>query len=284
MKNNYLGSFAVIGCPVEHSLSPQVHQAFAQQWGATVDYTRRLASATDFLTVLADCHQRGLRGLNITLPFKQQAYAAAVSCTARAQIAGAVNTLTRLSTGWAGDNTDGVGLVRDIQHNLQIPLHGSRVLILGAGGAVRGLLDPVLAALPQQVKVVGRAIEKVESLCHAFAARVNKPGQLVASDFAALAESDDEVDLIINALPVNVAADAVPDLPRALFEKARAAYDLSYGVAPTWFQRVATDNGCCLVFDGLGMLVEQAAESFKIWHGQSIVLDTQAVIRTLRKD
>lgn len=268
--------YAVIGHPVEHSKSPAIHAAFAEQTGEDLVY-ELLPSAPDaFAETAARFFADGGAGLNVTLPFKAEAARFADLLTARAADAGAVNTLKRLPDGRReGDNTDGAGLVRDLGVNLGLTPGGRSILLLGAGGAGRGALGPLLAARPARVVVANRTAARAVELAHRFADRgaVTGIGLDTLSDHAPF-------DLVVNATSASLSG-AVPALPdTALFTPEGLAYDMAYGDEPTAFQNWARAHGAARTSDGLGMLVEQAAESFRIWRG--IRPDTAPVLRAFR--
>ena len=252
--------FAVIGQPVAHSLSPRIHAAFAQQLGIVLAYEALEVAPADLDATLKRLHAEGWRGLNITLPHKLAALAASKDLTERARLAGAVNTLTRANDGWSGDNTDGEGLVRDLAR-LNVPVRGKRVLLLGAGGAARGALKPLLDEGPTELVITSRTPWVVEKLATEF-----KPhGAIRPSTHVAL--KGDVFDTVINATSAGHQGE-VPHLPAGVLARGGAAYDLSYGAAHQPFRAWAQQQGAGLVADGLGMLVEQAASSFERWHGR----------------
>lgn len=263
--------YAVIGNPIAHSKSPQIHAAFAAQTGQALDYERVLAPLDGFARTVADLVEAGFKGANVTVPFKLEAFALAGRLSARAQAAGAVNTLSFQDGGIAGDNTDGVGLVTDIMRNAGVSLSGQRLLLLGAGGAARGVLLPLLEQQPAQLVIANRTRTKAEQLALEFSAH----GATRASDFEALREP---FDVIINATSASL-SDALPPLAPTVFAPAALAYDLMYAKEPTVFLRFAAAQGA-RTRDGLGMLVEQAAESFQGWRG--VRPDTAPVYHALR--
>ena len=250
--------YAVIGNPVAHSKSPAIHAAFAAQSGQQLVYERLLAPLDGFASTLREFLAAGARGANVTVPFKLEAHALASTLSERARAAGAVNTLRFDGTSIHGDNTDGIGLVNDIVHNVGIDLRDTRVLLLGAGGAARGVLRPLLAQQPAQLVIANRHAEKAAALAHQFDAC----GVLATAEFSAL---EGQFDIIINATSASLTA-AVPAISPALFGAQTLAYDMVYGVAPTVFLQFAALHGAS-TRDGLGMLVEQAAESFFVWRG-----------------
>ena len=253
-----LDRYAVIGNPIAHSKSPDIHAAFAAQTGQNLRYERVLAPLDGFSATVAALMQAGFKGANVTVPFKLEAFALAHHLTPRARAAGAVNTLIFDGATITGDNTDGVGLVTDIVGNAAVPLHGARVLLLGAGGAARGALLPLLEQKPAQCTIANRTPARAEQLAQEFASH----GELSACSFE---DARAPFDVIINATSASL-ADDLPPLAPVVFAKDCLAYDMMYAKEPTVFLRFAADHGAH-VRDGLGMLVEQAAESFRIWRG-----------------
>ena len=269
--------YAVIGNPIAHSKSPQIHAAFARQTGQELVYEAVLAPADGFIQTVADFRARGGLGLNVTVPFKLEAFALAEHHTARAQAAGAVNTLAFGADGILGDNTDGAGLVRDLTSNLNLELADRRILLLGAGGATRGTLLPLLDSRPARLTIANRTVAKADALAALFAARAGDTA-LDACGFDALAGR--RFDLVINATAASL-ADELPPLPPGLYAEGALAYDMMYARAPTRFMRAALADGAARVADGLGMLVEQAAESFTLWRG--VRPDSAPVLAALRR-
>ena len=269
--------YAVIGNPIAHSKSPQIHAAFARQTGQELSYEALLAPVDGFAQTVADFRAHGGRGLNVTVPFKLEAFALAERHTARAQAAGAVNTLAFGADGVLGDNTDGAGLVRDLTANLDFALAGRRILLLGAGGATRGVLLPLLDSRPARLTIANRTVGKAEALAALFAVRAGDTA-LDACGFDALAGRC--FDLVINATAASL-ADELPPLPPGLYAEGALAYDMMYARAPTRFMRAALADGAARVADGLGMLVEQAAESVTLWRG--VRPDSAPVLAELRR-
>ena len=269
--------YAVIGNPIAHSKSPQIHAAFARQTGQELSYEALLAPVDGFAQTVADFRAHGGRGLNVTVPFKLEAFALAERHTARAQAAGAVNTLAFGADGILGDNTDGAGLVRDLSANLDFALAGRRILLLGAGGATRGALLPLLDSRPARLTIANRTVAKAEALAALFAARAGDC-VLDACGFDALAGR--RFDLVINATAASL-ADELPPLPPGLYAEGALAYDMMYGRDPTRFMRAALADSAARAADGLGMLVEQAAESFTLWRG--VRPDSGPVLAALRR-
>ncbi|BAQ77919.1 shikimate dehydrogenase [Pseudomonas sp. St29] len=269
-----MDQYVVFGNPIGHSKSPLIHRLFAQQTGQQLEYNTLLAPLDDFAGAARDFFAQG-RGANVTVPFKEDAYRLCDSLTERAQRAGAVNTLSKQADGrLLGDNTDGAGLVRDLTVNAGVSLKGKRILLLGAGGAVRGALEPLLAQQPASVVIANRTVEKAELLAELFA----DLGPVSASGFDWLEES---VDLIINATSASLSGD-LPPIASSLIEPGQTVcYDMMYAKEPTPFCRWASEHGAALVLDGLGMLAEQAAEAFYLWRG--VRPDSAPVLAELRR-
>lgn len=254
--------YAVIGHPVEHSLSPTIHARFAEQAGEALEYGRIDAPEDDFAAAAARFFADGGRGLNVTVPFKAEARAWCTRASGRADRAGAVNTLTATANGGIeGDNTDGVGLVRDLTGNLGLSLAGARVLLVGAGGAARGVLGPLLAAEPEAIVIANRTAARARELAAAFAPE----GPVTGGAFEAL-DGTGPFDIVVNASASSLDG-GVPPLPDGLVRPGGTVYDMMYGPAAGPFLDWGRRAGAAVAVDGLGMLVEQAAESFRIWRG-----------------
>jgi shikimate dehydrogenase len=266
--------YAVIGNPIAHSKSPVIHAAFALQTGQDLTYERILGPVDGFKVAVGTFRAEGGRGLSVTLPFKLEACAYATDLSDRAQAAGAVNTLKFEGADTFGDNTDGAGLVRDVQGNLGVTLRGKRVLIAGAGGAAQGLVVPMFASGVAELVVANRTQSKAETLAVRFAAR----GPVRASSFEALVAQ--RFDVVINATAASIGGEC-PPLPAEIFEDCSLAYELMYGRGTTPFMQQALAAGAGRVADGLGMLVEQAAEAFELWRG--VRPDTAPVLVLLRQ-
>jgi len=250
--------YAVFGNPINQSKSPQIHRQFAEQTGQDMNYTKQLIPLGEFEQAASAFFAQGGKGLNVTIPFKLDAYDFAARLTPRARRAGAVNTLAMQADGTVlGDNTDGIGMIHDM-HNLGWEIAGKRVLVLGAGGAVRGILQPLLEENPEQVFIANRTQEKAEQLAKGF----QDLGDIRALAYEQLAGH--QFDLIINGTSTSL-SDELPPLPEGIFNEDAAAYDLMYGAEPTVFLHWATQQGAVRTADGLGMLVGQAAESFYLW-------------------
>jgi shikimate dehydrogenase len=264
--------YAVIGNPIEHSLSPQIHAAFAAQTGEDVEYGRILgdmdAVEQDFTRFFAE----GGRGLNVTVPFKERAWRYASALSEQARTAGAVNTLVRTPDGVLGDNTDGAGLVRDLGCNHAFGFAGARILLLGAGGAARGVLSPLLDEGPGRLVIANRTASKA----HELAAATGR-GAVEGCGLDGLAGR--RFDLIVNATAAGLDA-RVPEIPDDCLADGGWTYDMMYGRLPTAFVQWGRAHGAARALDGLGMLVEQAAESFRLWRG--VMPDTEPVIARLR--
>lgn len=267
--------YAVIGNPVAHSKSPQIHALFAHENGQDIAYGRLLAPLGGFRETVERFRAEGGRGLNVTVPFKEEAYRLATVHSERARAAEAVNTLRFDADVIFGDNTDGAGLVRDIRDNLGIAIAGRRVLLLGAGGAARGVVAPLLAEGPSELTIANRNIERARVLERHFAPH-SGPG-VRASAYDALSGS--RFDIVVNATSASLAG-ALPPLPRGVFAAGSLAYDMMYGTGLTPFLQWARGQGAGLTADGLGMLIEQAAESFFVWRG--IRPRTATVLASLR--
>ncbi|MBX9636072.1 MAG: shikimate dehydrogenase [Nitrosomonas sp.] len=268
-----LDSYAVIGNPVSHSKSPLIHTAFAQQTSQAMQYVALLAPLDGFQATVQDFRQRDGKGLNVTVPFKLEAYQLATRLTERASIAQAVNTLKFENGEILGDNTDGIGLVRDIECNLGIAITGKRVLLMGAGGAAQGVILPLLQQQPALLAIANRTPEKAAALRKQF----NTYGNIAAGDFMFF--TDEHFDIIINATSASL-HNTLPELPSSVFTHALLAYDMMYQHEPTPFLKFAQQHGAQQIADGIGMLVEQAAESFFLW--REIRPQTESVIIMLK--
>ncbi len=264
--------YAVVGHPVAHSKSPRIHRQFAEQTGEPVEYRAIDIPPGEFAARVQAFFAAGGKGLNVTLPYKEEAYRLAERLTRRARQAGAVNTLALQGDGsLLGDNTDGAGLVQDLQHNLHWDIRGLRVLLLGAGGAVRGVIGPLLEQQPAVLVIANRTPEKAVQLATAFGSGVRGCG------YAALA--GEAFDLVINGTSASLAGE-LPPLPAGLLAAGACCYDMMYGPEPTVFLRWAQDHGAATA-DGLGMLVEQAAEAFFLW--RRVRPQTGPVLQALRQ-
>jgi shikimate dehydrogenase len=266
--------YAVIGQPIAHSKSPFIHAQYARQTAQELSYDAIEVAPGALVETLKRLHAEGYHGLNVTLPHKFEVAKLCESVTERAQLAAAVNTLIRTETGWRGDNTDGEGLVRDLTQNLHLLIAGKRVLVLGSGGAARGILKPLLDQKPAELTLSGRNPWKPEELAEQFKVF----GKIRPATHIAL--KGDLFDLIINATSVGHSG-AQLRLPGQLLAEGGACYDLSYGKAFEPFAGWACAQGAARVSDGLGMLVEQAAAAFEIWRG--VKPETRPVMQRVRQ-
>ena len=264
--------YVVIGNPIEHSKSPAIHTQFALQTQQALRYERLLVALDGFDAAIQNLVASGIRGANVTVPFKLDAFHIATDLTPRARAAGAVNTLKFEDNKIIGDNTDGVGLVRDIVVNAGISLQSRRILLLGAGGAARGVILPLLSELPAELVIANRTVQKAQDLLTQFHGH---SVALSASSFDALSG---EFDVVINATSASL-SDGLPNISSSLFNEKSFIYDMMYGAKPTNFMQWAVEKKAT-VRDGLGMLVEQAAESFELWRG--VRPDTAPVYALLR--
>jgi shikimate dehydrogenase len=262
--------YAVVGNPIVHSKSPEIHRLFAQQTHQSITYERLEAPLDGFEEFALGLREAGYRGLNVTIPFKLDAAKLADRLTPRARLAGAVNTLKFDGDAITGDNTDGIGFVRDVRQRLKFHIQDSSILVLGAGGGVRGLIGSLLEERPKWIAVANRTHDRAQEL---------------ADEFGVLALSFDEVpaehfDLVINGTATSL-SHTTPPIDAETFDDCTLAYDLLYAPAPTPFMQLASRGGARKVSDGLGMLIEQAAESFHLWRG--VCPDTGPVFRELRR-
>ena len=269
--------YAVFGHPVAHSLSPRIHAAFARQEGVDMEYTAHDAAPEDFAAAIHTFGAIGGQGANITLPHKERVVALCSRLSERALRAGAVNTLTRAGAAWHGDNTDGTGLVHDLTERHRWDLRGRRVLLLGAGGAARGVAPALLDAGVDSLWIVNRSAGKADALSDAL----GEPARVHTRYFADL-PSLGGFDLVVNATSAGRGEGLA--LPFALAAPRSLAVDLSYGEAAISFLAWAGAAGCAHRIDGLGMLVEQAAESFALWHGRRPETDAVYAALTARAD
>jgi shikimate dehydrogenase len=270
---NLADRYAVIGNPIAHSKSPQIHALFAEQTAQVIQYERLLAPLDGFDQTLKSFIASGGRGANVTVPFKLEAFRAATELSLRARAAGAVNTLRFQEGVIFGDNTDGVGLARDIVHNAKKEIQGQRLLLLGAGGAARGVIEALTAQNPSQLVIANRTPQRAHELVQQFSGDTSRV--LQASSFADLEGS---FDMVINATSASLASE-LPAIPSFVFKSQTFAYDMMYSASPTLFMQMAASHGA-ITRDGLGMLVEQAAESFFVWRG--VRPETASVYQWLR--
>ena len=274
--NPVVDRYGVMGNPIAHSKSPQIHRLFARQTGQAISYEALLAPLDGFADAVARFHADGGKGLNITVPFKEHAWQLVNALTPRAEFAGAVNTIKFEDDGlWCGDNTDGVGLVRDLRANHGVVLAGRRILLLGAGGAVRGVLQALFEHQPAAVVVANRTVDKALELAKIF----SRLSSIEGIGFDGLPGR--QFDVIVNGTAASLQGAELP-LPDDILAAGACCYDMMYSAEPTVFQRWARQHGAQLALDGLGMLVEQAAESFLLWRG--VRPDTTPVIEAVRRD
>lgn len=269
--------YAVAGNPVEHSQSPWIHAAFAEQTGQQLDYGRLLCPLDGFAKTLWQFAAEGGRGCSVTVPFKFEAFELAARQSERAQLAGAANTLRFDAEGWFADNTDGVGLLRDIERNAGRLLAGKRLLLIGAGGAAAGVLGPLLAARPAEVVMANRSVDKAEAQVAAHADWAGRHGVMLGA--SSLARCGAGFDIVVNATAASLAGAGVP-VSAEVLRPGALALDMMYGPKAQGFLDWAKAHGA-EGRDGLGMLVEQAAEAFEVWRG--VKPDTTPVLAALRE-
>ena len=271
--------YAVAGNPIAHSRSPLIHTQFAQQTGQAMVYERLLCPLDDFPATLTDFVNAGAKGCNVTVPFKFEAFEMAARRTPRAELAQAANTLrfdAATEGGWLADNTDGVGLVRDITVNAGVALAGARVLLLGAGGASAGVLGPLIEARPAEIVVANRTADKAQVLVDRHADWARAHGVTLSA--RSLSEPGTAYDVFINGTAASLSGGGIPVGPEVL-RPGSLALDMMYGPAAQAFLDWARAHGA-IARDGLGMLVEQAAESFALWRG--VRPDTAPVLAAMR--
>ena len=269
--------YAVLGNPVAHSQSPFIHAEFARQTGQSVDYTRVLCAMDGFPDAVRSFAASGARGVNVTMPFKFQAAALAAVVTPRATLAQAANVLRFDADGWLADNTDGIGLQRDVEINAGRPLRGQRVLLVGAGGAAAGVLGPLLQAGPAALQVVNRTPDKAHALVRRHAALADACGVTLSA--GGLGDADAAFDVVLNGSTSSLGGLAAP-VPDHVLKAGTLALDLMYGPAAKPFMAWAAALGAT-PRDGLGMLVEQAAEAFFLWRG--VRPETAPVLQRLHR-
>jgi shikimate dehydrogenase len=266
--------YAVFGNPVVHSKSPQIHTLFAEQTGQSLIYTAELAEIGQFDQAIKKFLDNNGKGLNVTVPFKEDAWSCASQRSDRAQRAGAVNTLMLQQDGSLfGDTTDGIGLVRDLMQNHNIQIRNKAILLIGAGGAVRGVLEALLEQRPSSLLIANRTKQKAVQLANDFSelGKINGCGLDEINQMS--------FDIVINGTSASLQGD-LPPLPETIFNTDACSYDMMYAADATPFMQWSTNNGATKVIDGLGMLVEQAAESFYIW--RNVRPETKPVIRHIR--
>lgn len=267
-----MDQYAVVGNPISHSKSPRIHNMFAKQTQQELEYTKIEAPLDSFVTVVKAFFERGGKGLNVTVPFKEQAWRMCEKLSDRAKLAGAVNTLYLDAEGLlCGENTDGVGLVSDLKNN-NVQLQGKKILIIGAGGAVRGVLQPILNEKPDSLVITNRTLSKAEALVEVF----SDYNSMTSRSFEELSTP---FDVVINGTSASLGGE-LPNISEAIFAKNTHVYDMMYSKEETVFNAWARKCQVKAVYDGLGMLVEQAAEAFHVWRG--VRPDTKEVIQLLR--
>jgi shikimate dehydrogenase len=273
--------YAVVGNPIAHSKSPLIHRFFAEQTSEDMEYRAELGDPAQFESQVTGWFETGLCGLNVTLPFKERALTLATQITPRAQLAGAANTLRfhRDESVVEADNTDGVGLMRDLRDRMGIELGGKKILILGSGGATRGILGPILDAQPMQVVLTNRTEERAIALVKSMQT-ISQVQKLIFKSQVELANQNLSFDLVINATSSSLTG-ALPEIPENVWSKLPVAYDLAYAPSgETSFLVWAKKCGASQCADGLGMLIEQAAEAFYWWRG--VRPQTQVVLQHIR--
>lgn len=266
--------YGVMGYPVSHSRSPVIHRLFALQTGQDIQYELLQVAPDNLETAVRQFQRTGGKGLNVTVPHKAEVAKLCDHLSERASTAGAVNTLSFRDGEIHGDNTDGIGLLRDLVINMGVTLEGANILILGAGGATRGIIGPLLEMQPSAVRIANRTIDKAEALASHF----SRFGPVSACRFDAVPVSE-KYDLVINATSAGFKGEA-PPYPEAAISPETFCYDLSYGLSPTPFSEWARKLGAAKSVMGWGMLVEQAAESFHIWRG--VRPDTAPVLKQMK--
>jgi shikimate dehydrogenase len=275
--------YAVIGNPVAHSRSPRIHALFAEATGERITYERLPAPLGGFAQAVREFRRAGGLGLSVTVPFKLECLALAPEASERAKVAGAANTLAWHGEHWFADNTDGAGLLNDFARNLGVDVRGRDVLILGAGGAARGILRPLAAQEPRRLVIANRTPDKAIALAALFAQHTGRSTTVLASPIVDL--RGQRFDIVINSTSASLggaAADAEAPWPPTIFTPGALAYDLVYAAAPTAFLRWAAQHGAARCADGLGMLVEQAALQFELWRG--VLPATGPVLAQLRAE
>lgn len=269
--------FAVVGNPVKHSRSPQIHRLFSEEENINLTYDAVCVEPDNFSNWVADFFKQGGTGLNITVPFKVDAFHFADQLTRRARQAGAVNTLFKQEDGIIlGDNTDGCGLINDMRDNLQWSLNNKTILVLGAGGAVRGILGPLVNEKPAKIIIANRTKSKAVQLARAFS-----PGLPIAGCEYSDLEDLMQADIIINGTSASL-SQTLPDIPDRLINSNVCVYDMAYGAEPTVFLQWTKKYGAVCLADGIGMLVEQAAESFLLWN--NVRPDTRSALNAIKED
>jgi shikimate dehydrogenase len=278
--NNPIDRYAVFGNPIKHSKSPQIHTMFAEQTGQSLIYSAELAEIGKFSEAVQRFLKNNGKGLNVTVPFKEDAWKLADTHSERAELAGAVNTIKLEDDGRLfGDTTDGTGLVHDLIKNHHVVIEGKNILIIGAGGAVRGVLQAFLEQKPASILITNRTAEKAVQLANDFSTLATRHDSTI--DGCGLDELDNRsFDIVINGTSASLQGE-LPPIPGTIFNQHACSYDMMYGAQDTVFMQWSKDNGAKNVLDGLGMLVEQAAEAFYIWRG--VMPETAPVIKHIRK-
>ncbi|HMN45199.1 MAG TPA: shikimate dehydrogenase [Povalibacter sp.] len=266
--------YAVIGFPIRHSWSPFIHGLFAKQTNQSLTYSRLEVAPENLERDVNEFFESGGKGLNVTVPHKQAVALLARFRTPRAEIAGAVNTLAMQEEGLLGDNTDGAGLLTDLTHNLSLNVENARILLLGAGGAARGVLGPLLGAAPEYIEIANRNGDRATQLAHEF----RLLGEVKGCGFDAISTTG-TFDLILNATSASL-QDTIPPIPPAVIGPTTLCYDMAYGKGDTAFTRWAKNAGAGRAETGWGMLVEQAAESFYLWRG--VKPETKPVLEAVK--
>lgn len=266
-------NFAVFGNPIKHSKSPQIHYLFAEQKGIVLNYQAIEVPFESFNDYVSSFAEQNGKGLNITVPFKEEAFSLCDTLTERAEISGSVNTIWFEQDKILGDTTDGQGLINDLTVNNNLELNNKTILVLGAGGSVRAILEPLCAQKPMQIVIANRTVSKAEQLANNF----SNYGNIHACSYEHL--PNESFDLIINGTSLSLSGK-LPMIPESTIDNTTCCYDLMYSDTETIFMKWASAQGALRVMDGLGMLVEQAAEAFNIWHG--VMPDTAPVIKLLR--
>ena len=270
---------AVIGKPIDHSKSPEIHQDFANQFDAKIEFRKDEVTPETLETWLTDFFKDGGKGVSITLPLKEEALNYADEISDRARLASACNVIYAKDERLFADCTDGYGFTKDLEENLKVPLKDKKILILGAGGAARGIIPSIIEKKPAKLKVANRTESKALLLREDFEAKVNLKEKNIIFEAGDLSDDfllDDSYDLVINSTSISTQAGESIGLPKALFKGTKLAYDLFYSAKKTAFMQDALATGAEKVSDGWGMLVEQGAESFRLW--TNLIPDTSRLL------
>ena len=273
MNNNLKEKYGVIGDPISHSRSPEIHRLFAQQFDEKIDYSKYHIKADNLKQFIIDFHSSGGRGLNITLPHKMSAMNSVSVLSQNAIQAKAINTIYFNGNEIVGDNTDGIGLIADLCNNFQVEIKNKKILILGAGGAVRGIIGSLIKENPSHIEIANRTISHAEKISEDFSYK--RPIKICTLEEL---NKKGNFDLIINAISFDTHNKDVA-LAKSIISKSSVCYDLSYNSSPTQFMLWAMKNGADFAIQGWGMLIEQAAESYRIW--KKIRPDTSAILKQL---